>query len=68
MSQRQIREIRAKGIPTVVYKQGNWERVHLDTLQRISKTQEEEENNDVNISSSINKAPQNRKPEVAVQL
>jgi hypothetical protein len=50
LSREQIREIRTKGIPTLVLKQGKWERGHLDTVQRTSKRQEE-------ATEAINKAP-----------
>jgi hypothetical protein len=50
LSQGQIREIRTKGVPTVVWKQGKWERGHLDTEQRTSKRQDE-------AADAIDKAP-----------
>jgi hypothetical protein len=50
LSRGQIREIRTKGIPTVVWKHGKWEIGHLDTVQRTAKRQEE-------AADAINKAP-----------
>jgi hypothetical protein len=50
LSREQIQEVRTKGIPTVVWKQGKWERGHLDTVQRTSKRQEE-------AADAINSAP-----------
>jgi hypothetical protein len=51
LSRGQIQEIRTKGIPTVVWKQGKWERGQLDTVQRTSKRQEE-------AADAINFAPE----------